>query len=140
MLYNLMPSGATIIIPDSLWNSPLWQSMLVGSALRGGRVFVIVPSVRNSPGDPATVISRANEIFTRFFTIQEVLAEQMAASGGLLRTGVYDVEGAFDLVSELDDLLEHARNADPALVATFPFDASLIDVVLDPAARDPAAC
>ena len=126
MLYNLMPAGSTIIIPDSLWSSPLWQSMLVGSALRGGRVFVIVPSVKNSPGDSAPVISRANEIFTRFFVIQQELGEPIAAAGGVLRTGIYNVEGAFDLIEELGGLIDVYRDPEPALAAAFPFDPSLI--------------
>ena len=127
MLYDLMPGGSTIIIPDSLWNSPLWQSMLVGNALRGGRVFVIVPSVKNSPGDPAPVISRANEIFARFLVIQQELGEQIEQTGGVLRTGIYDVEGAFDLIDELTDLIATWRNPDPALFASFPFDPSLLE-------------
>ena len=128
-LYNLMPAGSSILIPDSLWNSPFWQGMLVGNALRGGRIFVMVPSVANSPGDPAPVISRANEIFTRFLIIQEELADQMDAAGGVLRTGIYNVEGASDLAGEIEDMTARVRQADPVIRAIFPFDASLLDLL-----------
>ena len=128
-LYNLMPAGSSILIPDSLWNSPFWQGMLVGNALRGGRIFVMVPSVANSPGDPAPVISRANEIFTRFLIIQEELADQMDAAGGVLRTGIYNVEGASDLAGEIEDMTARVRQADPVIRAIFLFDASLLDLL-----------
>ncbi len=125
MLYDLMPAGATIFIPDSLWNSPLWASMLVGNALRGARVFVVAPAKKNAPGSGALVMSRAHEVFTRFVLVQERLRGPIERAGGSLRTGVYDPDGPIDLVKELGKVIASARNLDPALHAAFPFDPSL---------------
>jgi hypothetical protein len=92
MLYSLMPAGSHMYVPDSLWNSALWASMLCGAALRGGWVFPISPAVENAPSAGAPQMSRANEIFTRFVVIQERLREEIAAAGGMLRTGIYNMD------------------------------------------------
>lgn len=42
-LYSLMPPGSTIIVPDSLWNSPFWGGLLVGAALRDAYNLVAQP-------------------------------------------------------------------------------------------------
>ena len=90
ILYNLMPKGALLKIPDSLWNSPFWAGMLVGSSLRGGRVFIIGPSLAGAPSAGYPQMSRAQELFARLIVIQEMLGEEIAAAGGMLKTGLYD--------------------------------------------------
>ena len=42
-LYELMPPGSHLYIPDSLWNSPFWAGMLRGVAARLQGLPVVVP-------------------------------------------------------------------------------------------------
>jgi len=88
-IYNLMPEGSVLIVPDSLWNSPFWAGMLVGSALRGCRVYVISPALENAPSAGFPQMSRAQEIFAQMIVIQQRLGDEIEASGGRLRTGIY---------------------------------------------------
>jgi len=90
VLYNLMPAGSHMYIPDSLWNSPFWGSMLVGASFRGCKVLVIAPSLENAPSAGIPQMSRANELFTKFVVIQQEMTEEIAYAGGMFRTGVYD--------------------------------------------------
>jgi len=92
VLYTLAPPGTVLILPDSLWNSPLWASMLVGSCMRGARVMIIHPSQRNAPGQSFMTLSRANELFERLIIFQREMAAQLAAAGGMLKTGLYDTD------------------------------------------------
>jgi hypothetical protein len=88
-LYNIMPSGSILVVPDSLWNSPFWAGMLAGNALRGGHVYVISPALDNAPSAGFPQMSRAQEIFTQTILVQQKLGDEMAATGGSLRTGIY---------------------------------------------------
>ena len=92
VIYNLMPKGSHMYIPDSLWNSPFWGGMLVGAALRGCKVLVIAPSLENAPSSGVPQMSRANELFTKFVVIQEEMGEDIAHAGGMFRTGVYNLD------------------------------------------------
>ena len=56
-------------------------------------------------------------------------SQQMAAAGGVLRTGIYNIEGAIDLADEMEEVTARLRENDPVFEATFPFDPSLIDVL-----------
>ncbi len=92
VLYTLAPPGTVLILPDSLWHSPLWASMLVGSCMRGARVMIIHPSQRNAPGQSFMTLSRANELFERLIIYQHEMAVQLDAAGGMLKTGLYDTD------------------------------------------------
>ncbi len=92
VLYTLMPPGTVIIDPDSLFHSPLWASMLTGSALRGVRVFIIHPSQANAPGQAFATLSRANEMFERLIIAEHELGSELEAVGGLLKSGLYDTD------------------------------------------------
>ncbi len=92
VLYNLMPSGSHMYIPDSLWNSPFWGGMLVGAAFRGCKVFVIAPSLDNAPSSGVPQMSRANELFTKFVVIQNQMAVEISYAGGMFKTGVYNLD------------------------------------------------
>jgi len=91
-LYETMPAGSILIVPDSLWNSPFWAGMLVGNALRGGRVFVISPAFANAPSAGFPQMSRAQEIFAEMILVQQMLGDEIAAAGGSLHTGIYAVD------------------------------------------------
>ena len=63
LLYDAMPEGSILIVPDSLWNSPFWASMLLGNAVRGGRVYIISPALENAPSAGFPQMSRAQELY-----------------------------------------------------------------------------
>jgi hypothetical protein len=92
ILYTLMPPGALIIDPDSLFHNPLWASMLMGSSLRGVRVLIIHPSQANAPGQSFMTLSRANEMFERMIIADRQLAAELRDVGGLFKAGLYDTD------------------------------------------------
>jgi hypothetical protein len=112
LLYTLMPPGSVMKIPDSLWNSSFWGSMLLGSALRGGRILVIAPSDDNAPSSGFAQLGRAQELLYRLILSRELLGEEIASAGGLLRVGIFnpqrevtDIAGKFNsVVSSLDSI------------------------------------
>lgn len=92
LLYTLLPPGAVVKAPDSLWNHPLWGGMLLGHALRGGRVVVIAPALSHAPSDGFPQMSRAQELLGRLILAGEILEAPIARQGGLLRVGLYAPE------------------------------------------------
>jgi hypothetical protein len=106
-LYTLMPPGSVLIIPDSLWNSPILASWLVGNCLRGGRVLIVAPAHANAPSNRFAPMSRAQELFARLIVLQGELDPEIRAAGGMLKTGVYaldiapgDVPGRLRVIEE----------------------------------------
>ncbi|MBK6307456.1 MAG: hypothetical protein IPF47_17670 [Gemmatimonadetes bacterium] len=92
VLYTLMPAGSVIKVPDSLWNSTFWGSALLGCSLRGVRVLVIAPALANAPARAFGSMIRNREMLWRLASASQVLAPEIAASGGLLKVGVYASE------------------------------------------------
>jgi hypothetical protein len=125
-LYNLMPKGSHMYIPDSLWNSPFWAGMLVGAAMRGCNVFVIAPSLNNAPSSGTPQMSRANEIFTRFVVIQNEMRKQIESAGGMFKVGVYNLDlDVFDIVGRGKAFVEGIEKID-WYDTVFPFNSSTI--------------
>jgi hypothetical protein len=91
-LYSLMPKGAVVIVPDSLWNASFLASLLVGACMRGARVFFINPSKENAPGQSFMTLSRAQELYARLIIFQELMADEIDAAGGMLKTGLYNTD------------------------------------------------
>ena len=89
VLYTLMPPGSVIKIPDSLWNGTFWGSALIGCALRGVRVVVIAPSLENAPARAFGSMVRSRELLWRLVMSSRMLATEIAASGGMLKVGMY---------------------------------------------------
>ncbi len=113
VLYNLMPSGSFMLIPDSLWNSTFWGSMLYGAAMRGCRIHVIAPSLLNAPSDGVPQMARANELFTRFVLLRDVFDEELEQVGGRFRLGVYNYDGDVqDQVGRAEAMLKHMDEYD----------------------------
>ena len=113
VLYNLMPSGSFMLIPDSLWNSTFWGSMLFGSAMRGCRVHVIAPSLANAPSDGLPQMARANELFTRFILLKNEFSEELEYVGGRFRVGVYNYDGDVqDQIGRTEAMLRHMDEYD----------------------------
>ncbi|GAK60531.1 hypothetical protein U27_00428 [Candidatus Vecturithrix granuli] len=130
-LYSLMPPGSTIIVPDSLWNSPFWGGLLVGAALRGCRVLLIAPALDNAPSDGFPQMSRAQELFTRLILLQNNLQAELDATGGMLKVGVYtrrsDVNDTRAMLNEFRQGLSHY----PFLKTIFPFLPEVYAVIED---------
>jgi hypothetical protein len=121
VLYTLMPAGSVLKIPDSLWSSDFWGSLLLGCALRGGRVLVIAPAEGNAPADAFGALGRSREMLTRLLVAQHELAPDIERAGGLLRVGLYrtglkvtDIPGKIAAVV-------HAFDTQPWLRALFGF-------------------
>ena len=77
VLYDTMPAGSIVLVPDSLWNSPFWAGMLLGNALRGGRVFLVTPALGNAPSAGFPQMSRAQEIFAEMIVIQQMMEGEL---------------------------------------------------------------
>jgi hypothetical protein len=130
VLYELMPAGSHLYIPDSLWNSAFWAGMLTGAALRGCWVFPIAPAIENAPSDGVPQMSRANEIFTRFVVIQNEMREEIEAMGGMLRTGIYSVDAAVGDGAAKARALRESWQTNAFLQEVFPFDAATREMVM----------
>ncbi len=127
VLYTLLPPGSVAKVPDSLWNDPLWASLLLGAALRGGRVLVMAPSVKNAPAPGAGEMSLAEEVLSRLLVARQALAPAIDAAGGLLRVGIYDVAiPVNDLPAQIDTALAN-RARTPWLQRLEPFSAAVVD-------------
>jgi hypothetical protein len=89
-LYSLMPRGAVVKVPDSLWGSAIYASLLVGSAFRGVRVLFIAPSLVSAPSSGWPAMGIAHDLFARLIVLQQDLGPELEAGGGMLKTGIYN--------------------------------------------------
>ncbi len=130
-IYNLMPAGSHMYIPDSLWNSFLWGGLLTGASTRGCKVFVVAPSLANAPSSGLPQMSRANELFTRFVMIQNEVQDIIEDSGGMFRVGIYDP--AFDVDDQIGrgKALEEAFSNVPWMKDVVPFDPSVLEMLAE---------
>ncbi|HEX5819697.1 MAG TPA: hypothetical protein VFY20_12495 [Gemmatimonadales bacterium] len=134
VLYSLMPSGSVIKVPDSLWQSYLYGSLLAGSALRGCRVLIVAPALVSAPSAGAPAMARAHDLFSALIQFQQDLGGTMAAAGGMLKTGLYAPKvGVGDLVGRLQQgravqapWADSLYPANPALDAVFDSAATLL--------------
>jgi phosphatidylserine/phosphatidylglycerophosphate/cardiolipin synthase-like enzyme len=113
ILYSLMPSGSLLKIPDSLWQNYVYASMLTGSALRGCKVLIMLPSLRSAPSSASVTMARAHGLFSGVLVLKNGLEEQIEAEGGLLKVGLYAPRVG---VGDLAGRIEQARTlTDPWL-------------------------
>jgi hypothetical protein len=128
-LYNLMPKGTIMIIPDSLWNSFLWAGMMVGASLRGCWVFPISPALANAPSAGMPQMARANELFTRLILLQQHMKPEIEEAGGMFHAGIYDAQyDVGDAVSNVRDFNRGAANSE-MFRKIFPFDESVYELI-----------
>jgi len=128
-LYSLMPAGSTIIVPDSLWNSPFWGGMLAGAALRGCKVLVIAPALANAPSAGFPQMSRAYELFSRLIIVQNELQDQIRAAGGMLKLGKYARTSEMgDYKEGFEEFREGIRKY-PFIKEIFPFRQPVYDAI-----------
>ncbi len=88
-LYCLMPPGSVVKAPDSLWNFPLWASLISGIALRGGRVMVVAPSYENAPAQAFGSMVLAQDVLGQVVRASAELAPAIRGAGGMLKVGMY---------------------------------------------------
>jgi hypothetical protein len=88
-LYCLMPPGSVVKAPDSLWNFPLWASLLTGLSLRGGRVLVVAPSFDNAPAQAFGSMALAQNVLGQLVLASRELTPAMEGAGGFLKVGMY---------------------------------------------------
>jgi hypothetical protein len=91
-LYCLMPPGAVVKAPDSLWNFSLWGSLVAGLALRGGRVMVVAPSYDNAPAQAFGSMALARNTLGQLVRASNELGSVIEGAGGLLKVGMYKPE------------------------------------------------
>ncbi len=122
LLYTLMPPGSVVKVPDSLWGSSIFASMLAGSALRGARVLFIAPSLDSAPSSGWPAMGLAHDLFSRLIVLQQALGPELEAAGGLLKTGIYNPGvGVQDFAARFDAAYRNGRRT-PFLRRLLPLD------------------
>jgi hypothetical protein len=126
VLYSLMPTGSVMKVPDSLWQSYLYASLMAGSALRGCRVLVIAPSLSAAPSNGAPQMARANGLMRRLVIFGHDMDDYMIREGGILRVGLYASRlGVGDIAGRMDQIVKTLK---PWRGRVFRFDASVESV------------
>ncbi|HEX5818393.1 MAG TPA: hypothetical protein VFY20_05935, partial [Gemmatimonadales bacterium] len=125
VLYSLMPPGSVVKVPDSLWGSAVYVSLLTGSSFRGVRVLFVGPSLASAPSSGWPAMGIAHELFARLIVIQQELGIELDEAGGLLKTGIYN-PGVHteEVLARFASAYRNARRT-PFLRRLFPTDASL---------------
>jgi hypothetical protein len=123
ILYTLAPRDTVIVAPDSIWASPFWAGQLAGAALRGCHVYVVAPSLDNAPAAGAPILARTREIFARLLEASRIMGDEIAASGGHLRVGLYTRAAASgDTLAKIREAAQGLRRY-PFLQEEFPMPA-----------------
>ncbi|MDP3774117.1 MAG: hypothetical protein Q8Q85_07580 [Gemmatimonadales bacterium] len=129
VLYSLMPPGTVFKIPDSLWNSTFFGSLLVGAALRGGHALVVSPARDNAPSAGFPQLERAHELFTRLLLVRGELGDAINAAGGDLRVGLYALPPDTNGFASRADRWANGVGSTAFLQALLPFAPALVPVV-----------
>jgi hypothetical protein len=108
VLYTMMPAGSVALVPDALWGSGFWASLLTGQALRGGRVLIVAPAPGNAPTTRMNVMARAYDVQAHLLLASDILREPIARRGGLLKVGIYAPRSE---VTDLEAKLSAFRSA-----------------------------
>jgi len=128
LVYDLVPAGTVIYVPDSLWTSYEWMAQLVSAALRGCSVYVVAPALDNAPSSDFPVMSTMQELVTRLVLVGEAFDDVIAAAGGELRVGLYTREAPLDDLPGLLVDVDTTFAANGFLRETFPFTPESMEV------------
>ncbi len=129
VLYSLMPPGSVVKVPDALWGSALYASLLAGSALRGCRVLFVAPSLKAAPSSGWPSMGVAHDLFARLIVLQQEFGPELEAAGGMLKTGIYNPGlGVQDISARFAAAYQNGRRT-PFLRRLFPIDRS-VDTLL----------
>ncbi len=100
VLYSMMPTGSVIKVPDSLWQSYVYASLLAGSAQRGCKVMIIAPTKDSAPSGAAPTLARAHGLLGRLIVFSNAMDDVLEKNGGLLKIGLYaPQQGVGDIAS-----------------------------------------
>ena len=122
VLYELMPRGSVVKIPDSLWGCGLYAALLAGSAWRGVRVLIIAPSLAAAPSAGWPAMALAHDLLARLIVLQDSLGPELEAGGGMLKTGIYNPGiGVQDVMGRFGAAYRNARRT-PFLRRLLPLD------------------
>ena len=128
-LYSLMPPGSVVKVPDSLWGSSIYAALLVGSAFRGVRVLFITPSLASAPSSGWPQMGITHDLFARLIVLQQQFGPELEATGGMLKTGIYNPGiGVSDVGARFSAAYRNGRRT-PFLRRLFPIDAA-VDTLL----------
>lgn len=131
ILLSAMPPGSVLMSPDSLWESDLWGSLLVGSALRGCRVLVVAPSAANSPGTSWLVLSRMHMLMSRLLALSQGLAPRIEAAGGLFKVGFFNERAAVgDVFGRLEEARANFKAAGPWFKDLLPISDAALEMLI----------
>jgi hypothetical protein len=139
-LYTLMPPGSVVKVPDSLWGSAIYASLLTGSAFRGVRVLFIAPSLASAPSSGWPAMGIAHDLFGRLIVIQNRLRPELEAGGGMLKTGIYNPGlGTQETLRRFRAAYDNARRT-PFLRRLFPINPTVDSMLvqLSGASESPA--
>jgi hypothetical protein len=131
LLLSVMPPGSVLMSPDSLWESDLWGSLLVGSALRGCRVLVVAPSAANAPGTSWLVTARMHMLMSRLLALSKGLAARIDAAGGLFKVGFFNERAAVgDVGARLEEARANFKAAGPWFKQLLPLSDQALDMLI----------
>lgn len=116
--YSMMPAGSVLKVPDSLWQSYLYGSLLAGSALRGCRVMVIAPTSETAPSNAPPTLARAHGLMGRLIVFSNMLAREMDDQGGLLKVGLYNPRQSIGDIA--GRMLQSVDNSEPWMEKIYP--------------------
>jgi hypothetical protein len=118
-----------LIVPDSLWGSQLYASLLAGSALRGCRVLVILAAAANSPSSAGLVRARTHMLASRTLAFSRGVAGRLTASGGMLKVGMFSEQSnTADLAAGLREMEDNRKAAGPWYQEFSPFSDAAMHV------------
>lgn len=129
LLYDLVPPGTVLYVPDSLWTSYQWMAQLVNAALRGCRVFVVAPALENAPSAGFPQMSVMQELISRLVLVQEEFGAMIDRAGGELRVGLYTRRAPVDDVRALLSELGRTYAEHPFLEGVFPLSDETRDLI-----------
>jgi hypothetical protein len=111
VLYSLMPPGSIVKVPDSLWQSYLYASLMAGSAMRGCRSLIIAPSLRAAPSSGPLQMARANGLMKRLLVFGNAMDDYMELEDGILRVGLYaPKQGVGDIAGRMGQAVSHGKS------------------------------
>jgi hypothetical protein len=103
VMYSMMPAGSVLKVPDSLWQSYVYASLLAGSAQRGCKVMIIAPTLDSAPSNAPPTLARAHGLLGRLIVFSNAMDDLLDEEGGLLKVGLYaprqgvgDIAGRFE--------------------------------------------
>jgi hypothetical protein len=128
VFYSLMPRGSLLKIPDSLWQSYIYASLLAGSALRGCQVLIYAPSLASAPSNAAPTMARAHGLFSALVFFANEMEGPIEADGGLLKIGLYTPRSP---VGDLRGRISQARELDTAWLRDVYPGNPAVNAVLD---------